>query len=134
VDLAAEVDGAQMVINAACAVQALRVAQYASRDQEQDASGAWVDMDHGLGQVSEFAPDCFGPMLSMGFVAAGRKVATAAALAAKLPATLAAMSAGDLDSWRATIIATQLSEASAASCAAVEALIYPAVLQEAPER
>ncbi|HEY8821994.1 MAG TPA: DUF222 domain-containing protein [Dermatophilaceae bacterium] len=131
-DLAAEVDGAQMVINAACAVQALRVAQYASRDQEQDASGAWVDVDHGLGQVSEFAPDCFGPMLSMGFVAAGRKVATAAALAPKLPTTLAAMSAGDLDSWRATIIATQLSEASSASCAAVEALIYPAVLAEAP--
>jgi Domain of unknown function (DUF222) len=71
-------------------------------------------------------------MLAMGFVAAGRKVATAAALAARLPATLAAMSAGDLDSWRATIIATQLAEANAASCAEVEALIYPAVLGETP--
>ena len=132
VDLAAEVDGAQQVIKAAAAVQALRVAQYAGREQEQDTSGAWVEVDHGLGHVSEFAPDCFGPMLAMGFVAAGRKVATAAALAAKLPATLAAMSSGDLDPWRATIIATQLSEASAQSCAAVEALIYPAVLDETP--
>ena len=132
VDLAAEVDAAQQVINAASAVQALRVAQYAARAQEQDPSGAWVEVDHGLGHVSEFAPDCFGPMLSMGFIAAGRKVATAAALAAKLPATLAAMSAGDLDPWRATIIATQLAEASASSCAAVEALIYPAVLDETP--
>ena len=33
---------------------------------------------------------------------------------------------------RATIIATELSEASRASCAAVEALIHPAVLSEAP--
>src|SRR5450759_5121456 len=125
VDLVAEVDGAQQVINAASAVQALRVAQYAGREQEQDASGAWVDVDHGLGHVSEFAADCFGSMLSMGFVAAGRKVEAAAALASKLPATLAAMSTGDLDSWRATIIATQLCDASRQSCAAVEALIYP---------
>src|SRR6187551_1758490 len=48
VDLAAEVDGAQRVINAASAVQALRVAQYAGREQEQDGSGAWVEVDHGV--------------------------------------------------------------------------------------
>ncbi len=132
VDLAAEVDGAQMVINAASAVQAIRVAQYAGRDAEQDDSGAWVEVDHGLGHVSEFAADCFGPMLAMGPVAAGRKVDTAAALASKLPATLAAMSAGHLDPWRATIIATQLADASKQSCAAVEALLYPAVLEDAP--
>jgi hypothetical protein len=132
VDLAAEVDGAQQVINAASAVQTLRVAQYASREQEQDPCGAWLEVDHGLGHVGEFAPDCFGPMLAMGFVAAGRKVNAAATLAAKLPSTLAAMSSGDLDPWRATIIATQLAEASRESCAAVEALIFPAVLGEAP--
>jgi hypothetical protein len=89
-------------------------------------------VDHGLGYVGEFASDCFGPMLAMGPVAASRKVETAAALACRLPVTLAAMSAGDLDSWRATIIATELFEASAASCAGVEALIFPAVLGEAP--
>src|SRR5665811_2115650 len=132
VDLAAQVDGAQQVINAAAAVQALRVAQYAGREEEQDGTGAWVEVDHGVGHVSEFASDCFGPALAMGPVAAGRKVGTAAALAAKLPATLAAMAAGHLDSWRATIIATELSEASAQSCAAVEALLFPAVLDEAP--
>jgi hypothetical protein len=129
-DLAVEVDGAQQVINAASAVQALRVAQYAARATEQDGCGAWVEVDHGLGQVSEFASDCFGPMLAMSPVAAGRKVQTAAALASRLPLTLAAMSRGDLDPWRATIIATELTEASAESCAAVEALIHPAVLSE----
>jgi hypothetical protein len=130
IDLAAEVDGAQRVINAASAVQALRVAQYAGRDEAQDDSGAWVDVDHGLGHVSEFAADALGPMLAMGSVAAGRKVDTAAVLASRLPVTLAAMSAGDLDSWRATIIATQLSEASRESCASVETLIFPAILGE----
>src|SRR5450759_2398776 len=38
-DLAAQVDGAQQVINAAAAVQALRVAQYAGREEEQDGTG-----------------------------------------------------------------------------------------------
>src|SRR5450759_4616865 len=75
-DLAAEVDGAQRVINAACAVQALRVAQYAAREQEQDGTGAWVEVDHGVGHVSEFASDCFGPALAMGPAAAGRRVGT----------------------------------------------------------
>jgi hypothetical protein len=129
--LAAEVDGAQLVINAAAAVQTLRVAQYAARDEECDASGRWVEVDHGLGHVGEFAADCFGPALAMGPVAASRKVQTAAALAAKLPVTLAAMSTGDLDLWRATIIATELTEAGPQSRAAVEALIHPAVLSEA---
>ena len=124
VDLAAEVDGAQRVINAASAVQAVRVAQYAGREQEQDGSGAWVEVDHGVGHLGQFAADCFGPMLAMGPVAAGRKVEVAAALASRLPVTLAAMSAGDLDSWRATIIATELCAAGRASCAAVEALIF----------
>ena len=41
-DLAAEVDGAQKVINAASAVQALRVAQYAGREEEPDAAGGWT--------------------------------------------------------------------------------------------
>src|SRR5665647_1101061 len=68
-DLAAEVDGAQQVINAASAVQALRVAQYAGREEEQDGTGAWVEVDHGVGHVSEFASDCFGPALAMGPVA-----------------------------------------------------------------
>ncbi|NMM24651.1 MAG: DUF222 domain-containing protein [Phycicoccus sp.] len=131
-DLAGEVDAAQKVINAAAAVQVLRVAQYAARDEEQDGTGRWVEVEHGLGHVSEFASDCFGPMLAMGSVAASRRVDTAAVLAAKLPATLAAMAAGDLDSWRATIIATELAEASVTSCAAVEALIFPTVLEEAP--
>ena len=120
-DLAAEVDGAQQLINAASAVQVLRVAQYAGRVQGYDACGEWGEVDDlGVGHVGDFASDCFGPMLAMGSIAAERKVQTFAMIAAKLPMTLAAMSAGDLDSWRATIIATELFMASAESCAAVE--------------
>jgi hypothetical protein len=111
-------------------VQALRVAQYAARVSEQDGCGGWVEVEHPVGHVGEFAVDCFGPMLALGPAAAGRKVETAVALASRLPVTLAAMSTGGLDWWRASIIATELGEASGESCAAVEALIYPAVLSE----
>jgi len=38
---------AQQVINAACAVQTIRVAQYAARMSELDACGGWVEVDHG---------------------------------------------------------------------------------------
>jgi len=139
-DLAEQVDAAQKVVNAASAVQALRVAQYAGREVEQDDAGVWVDVDHGVGHQSEWASDCFGPMApasgrcphAMGPVMADRKVHTCAVLASRLPVTLAAMAAGDLDPWRATIIAFELSEASPESCAAVEALLFPAVLPESP--
>jgi len=91
-------------------------------------------VDHGVGHVSEFGADCFGPALGMGSRMADRKVQTAAMLASRLPGTLAAMSAGDLDWWRATIIATELAEASGQSCARVEAEILPAVLPRHPGR
>jgi len=41
------------------------------------------------------------------------------------------MRAGNLDSCRATIIATELTEARRESCATVDALIFAAVLDEA---
>ena len=40
--------------------------------------------------------------------------------------------AWDLDSWPATIVATEVGAASRERCAAVEALIFPGVLDEAP--
>ena len=55
------------------------MARYAAREDEQDASGQWVEVEHGLGHVSQFAADAFGPMLAMGPVAPSRRVATAAA-------------------------------------------------------
>jgi hypothetical protein len=75
-DLGAEVDGAQKVVNAASAVQVLRVGEYGARTVEQDGAGQWVEVDQGLGQVGEFASDCFGPMLAMSPAAAGRRVET----------------------------------------------------------
>ena len=55
---------------------------------------------------------------------------TAAALASRLPGTLAAMAAGSLDGWRASIIVAETAETTAAGCAQVEAVILPRVCHE----
>lgn len=133
-ELAAQVDGAQRVINAASAVQAVRVAQFAARQAVVTDEGEWEILDHGVGYVDEFAGDCFGPMLGMSPVTAERKAHTAAAWVSRLPQTLAAMAAGDLDPWRATVIAAELSTADREVCAQVEDRLYPRVLAEAPGR
>jgi hypothetical protein len=48
-DLATEIVAAQQVMNAAAAVQALRLAQYAAREQTLDrATSTWGEVDHPL--------------------------------------------------------------------------------------
>lgn len=132
-DLATEIVAAQQVMNAAAAVQTLRLAQYAAREQTQDpATGTWGEVDHPLGHVADLVGCDIGPLLAMSPRTATHRVATAAFLAATLPATLAAMGTGALDSFRASLIADELSEATPATCAAVEALIHPKVTTETP--
>jgi hypothetical protein len=134
VDLGAEVHAGQQVINAAAAVQALRVAQYASRQQEQDTCGAWVEVDHGLGTRGRVRARLLRADAGDGVRrrrAQGRHRRRPGRADPRLGPSRG-MSSGDLGPWRATIIATQLCEANAASCATVEALIYPAVLEEPP--
>lgn len=133
-ELAAQVDAARRVINAAPAVQALRVAQVASRVYVRGEDGLFTAADLGPGYVNEFAGDLFGPMLVMSHIAAERKVRTAAVWVSKLPRTLQAMADGDLDSWRATVIADELGEADAQVCAVVEEQLYPRILAEVPQR
>lgn len=134
-DLATEIVAAQQVMNAAAAVQTLRLAQYAAREQTQDpATGTWAEVDHPLGHVADLTGCDIGPLLAMSPRTATHRVHTAAFLASALPATLTAMGTGTLDSFRASLIADELSEATPQVCAAVEALIHPKVTTETPGR
>ncbi len=131
-ELVGEVEALQRVINVASAAQAVRVAQFAAREEVRREDGSWVSVDRGLGHVSEFAGDAFGPALGMSPIAARDRAGKSAIWAARLPATLAAMGVGDLDPWRATVIAEELSCADRDLCAAVERAVFPAVLDETP--
>ena len=86
----------------------------------QDDDGAWVAVDHGPGHVNDFTAVTVAPMLGLTSRGAQDRVVTAAAPASRLPGTPAAMGAGELDSWRPSIIATETAETTAEGCAAVE--------------
>ena len=132
-DLAEAIGITQRLVNVASAVQGLRIAQYAAWDvADQPGQREPVPVEHPVGHVRQFAGDDLAPMLAMSPATAGRKVRTAATWAAKLPATMAAMGRGDLDPWRATCIAFELEQATAATCASVEALVFPQVTADTP--
>ncbi len=132
-DLLEQVAAAQRVINAVAAAQVVRIAQFACRGMARDSgSGAWAERDFGVGHVQEFAGAEVGPLLGLSPGSADRRAEVAAVLARKLPRTLAAMAAGVLDLWRASVIAEELRDASLEVCAAVEERIHPQVASDAP--
>ena len=128
--LAELVLASQRLVNAASAVQVVALAGIAARDEVQGPDGAWAGVDRGVGHVSEFASVTVAPMLGLTTRGAQDRVETAAALVSRLPGTLAAMAAGGLDGWRASIIVAETAETTAAGCAQVEALILPRVCGE----
>src|SRR4051794_14473417 len=129
-ELAGLVLASQRVLNAASAVQAVALAGVAARDEVPGPDGSWVGVDRGVGHVGEFAAVTVAPMLGLTSRGAEERVQTAAALVSRLPGTLAAMAAGELDSWRASIIVAETGETTPAGCARVEAVILPKVCSE----
>jgi len=140
--LADTVAEAQGVVNAASAVQTLALAHLGARQSGPvgkagpsgpvGPDGVGPQVDRGLGFVDEFAGALVGPLLVLSPGSADARLETAAVLASKLPATLAAMASGGLDPWRARLVAQELRDASVPTCALVEARVYPAGLDDTP--
>ncbi|MGB3829160.1 MAG: DUF222 domain-containing protein [Ornithinimicrobium sp.] len=124
-ELLADVRGLNLVISAASALQAVRLAQFASRDEMRDEHGVFVEVDLGLGNVGEFRADDAAPVLAMSPGMAQRRVSTAARLASVLPQSLRALADGALDPFRVQIIAEETLLADRATCAAVEERLFP---------
>lgn len=131
-DLAGDIGALQQVISAATAAQTVRIAQFAARDEHQDPTGPFVEVDLGLGHVAEFAADTLAPMLGMSHGPAQRRVHTAAKLASALPRTMRALADAELDPFRAQLIADELALADRSACAEVEELIHPGVCADTP--
>ncbi|MGB5936461.1 MAG: DUF222 domain-containing protein, partial [Ornithinimicrobium sp.] len=131
-DLLADVGQLQRVISAASAVQTLRLAQFAARDEVRDEHGAFAELDRGLGHVADFRSDDAAPVLALPPSMAERRVHTAARLASVLPATLRAVATGMMDPYRAQIVAEETVCASQETCALVEDRVYPAPAEITP--
>ena len=125
---------AQRVVNAASAVQAVGLAGIAARDEVRAGDGSWVAVDRGAGFVGEFAAVSVAPMLGLTSRGAEERVRTAAGLVSRLPGVLAAMGAGELDAWRASIVVAETAETTPEACARVEGMVLPRICAESGGR
>ena len=129
-ELVERVEAAQRVANMAFAVQAVRMAQYAAREDVFLEDGTVGQRDRPLGHVSEFAAGVVGPALGLSPAGADAKVRVAARLAGVMRGTLGAVAVGDLDEWRATVLVRELRDASPEVIAAVEEAVLPKAVRE----
>ena len=129
-ELVERVEAAQRVANMAFAVQAVRMAQYAAREDVLLEDGTVGQRDRPLGHVSEFAAGVVGPALGLSPAGADAKVRVAARLAGVMRGTLGAVAVGDLDEWRATVLVRELRDASPEVIAAVEEAVLPKAVRE----
>lgn len=132
-ELVGQIRGLQVVLGSAHAAQVVRIAQFAARTIEE-MDGALERVDRGVGFVDEFASDTLAPALGMSHGPAATRVRTAAKLAADLPVTLDRLASGDLDLFRAQVIADELAEADHDTCALIEQRIFPWAVTKTPGR
>lgn len=124
-ELLSDVQVLQHVISAASAVQAVRLAQFAAREEIRDDQGTFREVDLGVGNVGEFRADDAAPVLALSPGMAQRRVSTAARLASVLPRSLRALADGDLDPYRVQIVAEETLLADRETFAAVEEKLFP---------
>jgi hypothetical protein len=124
------VERCQRVVNAAHAVQAVRMAQFAAREDVRHEDGTMGQRDLPIGHVNEFASCCVGPALGLAPRSADDRVGCAAMMASRLPTTLAAMAAGDVDWFRARALVEELADVTPEVAAHVEERLFPQVLED----
>lgn len=128
--LAEDVSACQRAINALTAVQAVRMAQYAAREDVRHEDGTIGQRDFPVGHVSPFAAAVIGPELGLGARAAEDRVGISARVVSTMPATLRAIASGELDWHRARVVATELQDSSPDVVAKVEDRLFPAALRD----
>ncbi|MGI8716816.1 MAG: DUF222 domain-containing protein, partial [Lapillicoccus sp.] len=128
---------AQRVINAASAIQAVAIEGRSRLEAEQVAQAR-----AGLTTVErlvsgcprdehDFMPSVLAPLLHLSPRSMVPRYMVARTLCQRLPATLAAMRAGDIEPWTAAAIADRLpTTAAPALCRQVEDAIFPRVLRQ----
>ena len=127
-ELSEAVKACQQVLNAVTAVQTVRMAQYAAREDVRHEDGTMGQRDFPVGHVSPFAAAVVGPELGLGARAAEERVGACARLASTMRGTLSAMASGDLDWHRARTLVSELRDAAPDVVAEVETRLFPGVL------
>ncbi|MGI8949083.1 MAG: DUF222 domain-containing protein, partial [Ornithinimicrobium sp.] len=133
-ELMGQVTQLQELICAASAAQTVRIGQFAAREDDYDQDGVLVSVDRGIGHLCEFAGDELAPVLGMAPMTAHKRARLSVKLCTDLPVTLHAVAHGQLDAFRAQVIAEELELADAEVCGVVEGKVHPRVCQDTPGR
>ena len=88
------------IVNAATAVQTVRIAQYAATERASDADGTDIEIDRGIGHVEEFADTDLAPAMCWSERQATARIGDAVDAITIAPALVDLMAAGAMDSWR----------------------------------
>lgn len=115
----------RVLINQATALQMRLLAEVARREDVRCEDGTVEQHRRALGHVSIDAASLVCDALGVSEAASGARVETAARVMAHLPTVLAALEAGEIDGWRAQVIATELSDADPQVCRSVDARLAP---------
>ena len=99
-ELEAQAAECAAIVNAATAVQTVRIAQYAATEQTTDANGTEIQIDRGIGHVEEFADTDLAPALCWSERQATARIGEGVDAVTTAPALLDLMGAGAIDSWR----------------------------------
>ena len=152
----AVVAGAQRVISAMTAVQAVAIEAWGRREAEQLSVDkvAWEAMSVAEGGANpgglnrarlrlldgvpkdehDFMPSYLGPVLRLSPRSARRRYESAGTLVGSLPVTLAAMRAGDLEPHRAQQVVDEVPAGDRRVCAAVERVLFPRIVDRPATR
>ncbi|MDF8263036.1 HNH endonuclease signature motif containing protein [Luteipulveratus flavus] len=120
-DLQADVEAAQSLVNAATALQLVRIAQYAATTRHLDPLTDEVrEVAHPLGHAAEFADVDLAPGLAWSPRQATARVEEAIDAVTKTPRLLDEMAAGAIDAGRVRRVTDALLEAPDSVCVRVE--------------
>ncbi|MDE9366656.1 HNH endonuclease signature motif containing protein [Luteipulveratus sp. YIM 133132] len=126
-DLMAQIEATQALVNAAMAVQAVRIAQYAATEQHVDPrTEATREVAHQLGHAAEFADVDLAPVMAWGPRQATARVEEAIDAVTKVPRLVDRMAAGVIDAARVERVTRELIEAPDAVCSDVELTLLEA--------
>ena len=145
----------QRVVSAMMAIQALAIEAWGRREGEAltvdkaqwavlaaermvnpaGVNGAQARLLEGVPKDEhDFMPSYLAPVLRLSPRSAARRYETARVLVGLLPLTLAAMRAGDLEPHRAQQVVDEVPTDNLAVCAAVEAVLFPKIVDTASTR
>jgi hypothetical protein len=115
----------RVLMNQASALQFRLLAEVARREDVRCEDGTITQRRHAPGFIAIDAAGLVCETLGVSESVAGARIEAATRVVNDLPCVLAGMEAGEVDAWRAQVVATELGESPSQVCRAVDSRLAP---------